>query len=223
MQEQLKALEKELEQARTKLAASAGNDLVATATVEVKGIKVLAASIGDVDPKALRGMVDNLKDRLKPAVVLLAAGSADGKISLVGGVTADLTGRIKAGDLVGFVAGQVGGKGGAVPTWRWAAAPIWRLCRLPWPAYRSGSMSASDTGGLPSYQHEVDASGLTCPLPILRAKKALAQMESGQVLRVVTTDPNAIRDFQAFARQTGNTLLAQREAEGRGEHFLQRR
>ncbi|AUL15205.1 sulfurtransferase TusA family protein [Bordetella bronchiseptica] len=84
-------------------------------------------------------------------------------------------------------------------------------------------MSASDTGSLPSYQHEVDASGLTCPLPILRAKKALAQMESGQVLRVVTTDPNAIRDFQAFARQTGNTLLAQREAEGRGEHFLQRR
>lgn len=115
MQEQLKALEKELEQARTKLAASAGNDLVATATVEVKGIKVLAASIGDVDPKALRGMVDNLKDRLKPAVVLLAAGSADGKISLVGGVTADLTGRIKAGDLVGFVAGQVGGKGGGRP------------------------------------------------------------------------------------------------------------
>lgn len=51
-------------------------------------------------------------------------------------------------------------------------------------------MSASDTGGLPPYQHEVDASGLTCPLPILRAKKALAQMESGQVLRVVTTDPN---------------------------------
>lgn len=84
-------------------------------------------------------------------------------------------------------------------------------------------MSASDTGGLPSYQHEVDASGLTCPLPILRAKKALAQMESGQVLRVVTTDPNAIRDFQAFARQTGNTLLAQHEAEGHGEHFLQRR
>ena len=115
VQEQLKALEKELEQARTKLAASAGNDLAATATVEVKGIKVLAASIGDVDPKALRGMVDNLKDRLKPAVVLLAAGSADGKISLVGGVTADLTGRIKAGDLVGFVAGQVGGKGGGRP------------------------------------------------------------------------------------------------------------
>jgi alanyl-tRNA synthetase len=59
-------------------------------------------------------MVDNLKDKLKSAIVLLAA-SADGKISLVGGVTADLTGKVKAGDLVGFVAGQVGGKGGGRP------------------------------------------------------------------------------------------------------------
>ncbi|KRC82978.1 Alanine--tRNA ligase [compost metagenome] len=115
VQDQVKALEKELEQSRNKLAASAGNDLASSAAVEVKGIKVLAASIVDVDPKALRGMVDNLKDRLKPAVVLLATGSADGKISVVGGVTADLTDRIKAGDLVGFVASQVGGKGGGRP------------------------------------------------------------------------------------------------------------
>src|SRR5690606_31896358 len=90
------------------------NDLAAKAT-EVKGVKVLAASIGDVDPKALRGMVDNLKDRLKSAVVLLASAGGDGKISVVGGVTADLTGRVKAGDLVGFVASQVGGKGGGRP------------------------------------------------------------------------------------------------------------
>ncbi|MCW0210385.1 MAG: alanine--tRNA ligase [Achromobacter sp.] len=115
VQEQVKALEKDLEQSRSKLAASAGNDLASSAAVDVKGIKVLAAGIGDVDPKALRGMVDNLKDRLKPAVVLLATGSADGKISVVGGVTADLTDRIKAGDLVGFVAAQVGGKGGGRP------------------------------------------------------------------------------------------------------------
>ncbi|MFG0231568.1 alanine--tRNA ligase [Achromobacter sp. 413638] len=114
VQDQVKALEKDLEQSRSKLAASAGNDLASSAAVEVKGIKVLAASIADVDPKALRGMVDNLKDRLKPAVVLLATG-AEGKISVVGGVTADLTGRVKAGDLVGFVAGQVGGKGGGRP------------------------------------------------------------------------------------------------------------
>lgn len=114
VQEQVKALEKELEQARSKLAASAGNDLADKGTVEIKGVKVLAATIAGVDPKALRGMVDNLKDKLKPAIVLLAA-SADGKISLVGGVTSDLTGKVKAGDLVGFVAGQVGGKGGGRP------------------------------------------------------------------------------------------------------------
>ena len=75
----------------------------------------------------------------------------------------------------------------------------------------------------PSFEQEVDASGLTCPLPILRAKKALAQMASGEVLRVITTDRNAIRDFQAFARQTGNVLVAQQEVDGRGVHFLRRR
>ncbi|GAB1578541.1 alanine--tRNA ligase [Bordetella petrii] len=114
VQEQVRGLEKDLEQARGKLAASAGNDLAAKAA-EIKGVKVLAASIGDVDPKALRGMVDNLKDKLKPAVVLLASADGAGKISLVGGVTGDLTARVKAGDLVGFVAAQVGGKGGGRP------------------------------------------------------------------------------------------------------------
>ncbi|WP_233235257.1 alanine--tRNA ligase [Bordetella sp. LUAb4] len=114
VQDQVKALEKELDQARSKLAASAGNDLAAKATIDVKGVKVLAAGIGAVDPKALRGMVDQLKDKLKSAVVLLA-GSQDGKISVVGGVTADLTGRVKAGDLVGFVSSQIGGKGGGRP------------------------------------------------------------------------------------------------------------
>lgn len=115
VQEQVKTLEKDLDQLRSKLAANAGNDLAAKATIEIKGVKVLLASIADTDPKALRGMVDNLKDRLKSAIVLLATGSADGKISLVGGVTADLTGRVKAGDLVGFVAAQVSGKGGGRP------------------------------------------------------------------------------------------------------------
>ncbi len=114
VQDQVRGLEKDLEQARGKLAASAGNDLAAKA-VDIKGAKVLAANVGDVDPKALRGMVDNLKDRLKSAIVLLASAGADGKISVVGGVTADLTGRVKAGELVGFVASQVGGKGGGRP------------------------------------------------------------------------------------------------------------
>ena len=70
---------------------------------------------------------------------------------------------------------------------------------------------------------EIDTSGLQCPLPILRAKKALNAMESGQVLRVITTDPGAERDFQAFAVQTGNTLLSQQMDGQRGVHYLRRR
>jgi len=69
----------------------------------------------------------------------------------------------------------------------------------------------------------VDASGLTCPLPILRAKKALATMVSGQVLKVITTDRNAVRDFQAFCTQTGNALLAQENQEDSAVHYLRRR
>jgi alanyl-tRNA synthetase len=115
LQEQLKAVEKELEQARAKLASSAGNALTDQALTLAAGFKLLVTEVQGVDPKDLRSMVDQLKDRLKSAVVLLAARSADGKISLVGGVTADLSGKIKAGDLVGFVAKQVGGKGGGRP------------------------------------------------------------------------------------------------------------
>ena len=81
----------------------------------------------------------------------------------------------------------------------------------------------TESAKLPVAGHEVDASGLKCPLPILRAKKALAQMGSGEVLKVITTDPHALRDFQAFCEQTGNALLAQA---GQGDavwHFLRRR
>ena len=115
MQDQMKALEKELEQARAKLASSAGNALTDQAVSLPSGVKLLATEVQGVDPKDLRSMVDQLKDQLKSAVVLLAARSADGKISLVGGVTADLSGKLKAGDLVGFVATQIGGKGGGRP------------------------------------------------------------------------------------------------------------
>jgi alanyl-tRNA synthetase len=79
------------------------------------GVKLLVTSVQGVDPKDLRSMVDQLKDKLKSAVVLLAATSTDGKISVVAGVTADWSGKVKAGDLVGFVAGQIGGKGGGRP------------------------------------------------------------------------------------------------------------
>lgn len=80
-----------------------------------------------------------------------------------------------------------------------------------------------DSASLPHADLETDASGLKCPLPILRAKKALAQLESGQVLKVITTDTHALQDFQAFAKQTGNTLLVQQEGDGCAVHYLQRR
>lgn len=70
---------------------------------------------------------------------------------------------------------------------------------------------------------EIDASGLKCPLPILRAKKGLAQLQGGQVLKVITTDKHAVRDFQAFAEQTGNALVLQSEADGAAVHYLRRR
>ncbi|MBP6020200.1 MAG: alanine--tRNA ligase [Burkholderiaceae bacterium] len=114
MQNQLRTLERERDQLQSKLAASAGNDLVSQALVLNGDAKLLVANIAGADPKALRGMVDQLKDRLKSAVVLLAA-VADGKISLVGGVTADLSAKLKAGDLVSTVASQLGGKGGGRP------------------------------------------------------------------------------------------------------------
>lgn len=114
LQVQIKGLERDLDQLRSKQAAAAGNDLASQA-VDLNGeSKLLVASLSGVEAKALRGMVDQLKDRLKSAVVLLAT-VADGKISLVAGVTADLTGKVKAGDLVGLVAAQVGGKGGGRP------------------------------------------------------------------------------------------------------------
>jgi TusA-related sulfurtransferase len=70
---------------------------------------------------------------------------------------------------------------------------------------------------------ELDARGLNCPLPILKAKKALAEMVSGELLRVVSTDPGSMRDFQAFARQTGNDLVEQTGGETEFIHILRRR
>ncbi|MBI5333289.1 MAG: sulfurtransferase TusA family protein [Burkholderiales bacterium] len=70
---------------------------------------------------------------------------------------------------------------------------------------------------------EVDATGLVCPLPILKAKKALAELASGQLLKVLATDPSSVRDFQAFARQTGNELVEQQAESERFIHILRRR
>jgi tRNA 2-thiouridine synthesizing protein A len=73
------------------------------------------------------------------------------------------------------------------------------------------------------FHKDVDARGLNCPLPILKAKKALAEMASGEVLRVVATDTGSVRDFQAFARQTGNELLEQSESNREYTFFLRRK
>ncbi|MCG7907730.1 MAG: alanine--tRNA ligase [Candidatus Thiodiazotropha taylori] len=106
-------LEKELEQLKAKLASAAGSDLASSA-VAVGEIKVLAANLDGADPKSLRETMDQLKNKLGSAVILLTA-VAGGKVSLVAGVTKDLTGSMKAGDLVKLAAEQVGGKGGGRP------------------------------------------------------------------------------------------------------------
>jgi len=84
-------------------------------------------------------------------------------------------------------------------------------------------MTVSSSDSIPEFQHTVDAVGLACPLPILRAKKALATIVAGEVLRVITTDRGAVRDFQAFCRQTGNELLAQVDEVEQVTHYLKRR
>ncbi|MEX0637173.1 MAG: sulfurtransferase TusA family protein [Burkholderiales bacterium] len=74
-----------------------------------------------------------------------------------------------------------------------------------------------------NFDKELDARGLNCPLPILRAKKALNDMQSGQVLKIVATDPGSVKDFQAFSKQTGNDLLQQAQADKEFVFFLKRR
>ncbi|WP_447926764.1 alanine--tRNA ligase [Vreelandella sp. EE27] len=110
--ERNRTLEKELEQLKAKLASSAGSDMLSQAQ-EVGGVKLLATQLEGVSGKDLRGMLDQLKNKLGSGVILLAvADQAAGKVSLIAGVTDDLTHRVKAGELVNHVAAQVGGKGG---------------------------------------------------------------------------------------------------------------
>ncbi len=109
----VKALEKQLAQMKSKLAASQGDDL-ANQAIDVNGVNVLAAKLEGVDARTLRETLDQLKNKLKSGVVVLAVVDGD-KVSLAAGVTSDLTGRFKAGELVNHVAQQVGGKGGGKP------------------------------------------------------------------------------------------------------------
>ncbi|WP_322994714.1 alanine--tRNA ligase [Castellaniella sp.] len=113
LQQQTRHLERDLQRLQDKLAAAAGSDLASQA-IQVGGVNLLATRLNGVDPKALRGMVDQLKSKLSNAVILLATVTDD-RISLVAGVSPELTARVKAGDLLSAVATQVGGKGGGRP------------------------------------------------------------------------------------------------------------
>ncbi|HJV59887.1 MAG TPA: alanine--tRNA ligase, partial [Albitalea sp.] len=111
--DQVRALEKEIAALKGKLASAQGDELLGQA-VDVKGIKVLAAMLDGADAKSLRETMDKLKDKLKTAAIVLAAVDG-GKVQIAAGVTADSVGKVKAGELVNFVAQQVGGKGGGKP------------------------------------------------------------------------------------------------------------
>ena len=113
VQDQVKSLEKELASLKTKVASTQGDDLLSQA-VDINGIKVLAATLEGADVPTLRSVMDKMKDKLKTAAIVLAS-VADGKVTLIAGVTADSTSKVKAGELVNFVAQQVGGKGGGRP------------------------------------------------------------------------------------------------------------
>jgi alanyl-tRNA synthetase len=109
----VRALEKELARLKARLASAQGDDIL-TQAVDVKGVKVLATLMEGADVNALRAAVDKLRDKLKSAVVVVSSTS-EGKVTLIAGVTADLTGKLKAGELVNMVARQIGGKGGGRP------------------------------------------------------------------------------------------------------------
>jgi len=113
VQEHTKSLEKEVTQLKSRLAANQGNEL-ATQAIEINGIKVIAAVLEGADANTLREVTEKLKASLQTAVIIIAAVQ-DGKVSLVAGVTANTTAKVKAGDLVNFVALQIGGKGGGRP------------------------------------------------------------------------------------------------------------
>ncbi|WP_194868863.1 alanine--tRNA ligase [Pseudoalteromonas sp. PPB1] len=111
--EKAKGLEKQVSQLNDKLASAAGASLLESAT-DINGIKVLVANVAGTESKALRGMVDDLKNKMGSGVIALGVANGD-KVSLIAGVTKDLVGRVKAGDLVNHMAAQVGGKGGGRP------------------------------------------------------------------------------------------------------------
>jgi alanyl-tRNA synthetase len=113
-EEEMKKLRRELEQMRMKSATAATADAAASA-VEVKGVKVLARRVDALDKAQMRNLVDELRGKLGSGVVVLGAATSDGKVTLITGVTKDLTSRVQAGKIVGALAAKVGGKGGGRP------------------------------------------------------------------------------------------------------------
>jgi alanyl-tRNA synthetase len=109
-----KQLEKEVAQLKAKIASAAGSNLTDNA-IEINGVKVVIANMEGIDPKSLRDSVDEMKNKLQSGIVVLATAVADDKVSLIAGVTKDLTNKVKAGELVNVVAAPVGGKGGGRP------------------------------------------------------------------------------------------------------------
>jgi alanyl-tRNA synthetase len=109
--DRVRQMEREIRTLKDKLASGSGTDLAAGA-VDIQGVKVVAAQVDGADSGALRNAVDQLKNKLGSAVIVLASVDAQSKVLLVAGVTADQTARVKAGELIGSVAAQVGGKGG---------------------------------------------------------------------------------------------------------------
>ena len=143
VQDHVKALEKELAGLKSKLASGQGDELV-TQAVDVNGIKVLAATLDGADVARLRETMDKLKDKLKTAAIVLAS-VADGKVSLIAGVTADATSKVKAGELVNFVAQQVAEKAADALIWRRPVARMRQVCRPRWPASLPGCSSAPNS------------------------------------------------------------------------------
>jgi hypothetical protein len=136
----VRALEKEVEALKSKLASSQGDELLAQA-VDVNGVQVLAAVLQGADAKALRETMDKLKDKLKTAAIVLAA--VDGaKVQLAAGVTADRTARSRPVNWSTSWPSRWVARAAANPTWPWPAAPTLQACRRRWPAWRPGWRSA---------------------------------------------------------------------------------
>ncbi len=136
MVERTRQLEKELQQLKEQQAAQESANLSSKA-VDIKGVKLLVSELAGVEPKMLRTMVDDLKNQLGSSVIVLAT-VAEGKVSLIAGVSKDVTDRVKAGELVGMIAQQVGGKGGGRPIWRRQAAAMPRRCPQRLVALKAG-------------------------------------------------------------------------------------